>query len=177
MTRGPMTEMVSEPNSSHPYSVTIRTVGWTWLDKWSQVVILSLFPIGVLFVIYLSGARPPVNLPLQLTEIIIFLGLLDFAFAEMTSVRSVTLGPEGVRFRFMVHSEVRQWRDLEPGPGSPEHQGWWLVSRRRGAKPTRQRGYRITIAQAQMILSYPSCPRWELKPVVQAALGLATASS
>ncbi len=154
-------------------SITIKTTGLTWLDKLYQILIICAFPVGVLFVIYLSGPRPPVNVPLQLAEVVVVLAVVDFALEEITSVRRITMDSEGVRFRFLIHTEVRQWGDLQPGTESPEHSGWWVVSRRREGKPSRQRGYRITLPQARAMLSHPSCPKWELKPAVRAALGVA----
>lgn len=163
--------------STHRTPITVKTVGLTWLDRSFQVLIVCLFPIGVLFVIYLSGPRPPVNVPLQLFEIVVVLAAIDFALEELTSVRSITLDPEGVRFRFIIHIEARKWGDLTPGKAAPEHRGWWILSPRRDGKPARQRAYRISFAQARAILNYPTCPKWDLKPGIREALGLAQAIS
>ena len=156
-----------------PRMLTVETRGLSWLDISFQILIVCAFPVAVLFVIYLSGPRPPANVLPELVEIVVFLIILDFALEEMSSVRRITLDAQGVQFRFIIHTEVRKWEDLEPGKSPPEHHGWWLVSRLRNGKPARQRGYRITIDQARAILGYPSCPEWELSPTVLRRLGLA----
>ena len=177
MTMAQSSETPEIPNSASPHrdSITVKTIGLTWLDKAFQTLIVSFFAVAVLFVIYLSGPRPPVNVPLQLVEIVAVLAATDFALEELTSVRSITLDPEGVRFRFIMHTEARKWGDLSPGKAAPEHRGWWILRPHRDGQLARQRAYRITFAQARAILNYPSCPKWELRPEIREALGLAPA--
>ncbi len=153
----------------------VPTAGWTWLDKFLQVVIVCMFPIVVLEVIYLSGPKPPADVLPRLVGIIAFLICVDFGVEELSSVRRLTIDSKGVAFRFLIHTEHRRWSDLEAGPWPPEHQGWRVISRRRNGRPSIQRAYRVTIIQARSILRHPDCPQWKLSLSTRTGLGLSEA--
>jgi hypothetical protein len=142
--------------------IAIRTNGTTWLDRMIQVVILCLFPLGVILVIVVSGPKPPSDVVPRLIGILAVLVALDLMAESVTSVRRVEIGPEGVRFSFLFHHEVRIWTELEPSRTSPEHGGWYIVSRSRNGRSVSRRGYRLTIEQARALLTYPACPKWNL---------------
>lgn len=152
--------------------VVVPTGGWTWGDVMMQVVVVAMFPVAVLFVIYLSGPRPPNDVLPRLVGIIAFLAVVDLFVTEVGSPRVVRIDPDGVTFRFLLHSERRRWQDLEPSRMTPRHGGWGVVSRSRNGRPTRQRTFAVTIGQARAILNYPNCPPWTLPPNVQRGLGL-----
>lgn len=168
------------PSSStdHPsIPVVLKTVGWTWLDRVWQLIVIAAFPVAVLFIIYLSGPRPPTDVVPRLIGIIVFLAVVDLFVEAIVSVREIRVDSNGVTFGFIFHSEHRDWRDLEPSRQLPGHGGWGVISRRRGNRSSRQRGYSLTIEQSRVLLSYPSCPKWELSPSIREGLGLAPVPS
>jgi len=159
------------PVASNKPSLTVRTQGWTWLDVMGQLVVICMFPVGVLFVIYLSGPTPPTDVGPRLIGLVVFLGLVDLLWMALVSVRKVTVDFTGVTFRYLFHTERRLWSELEPGPNPAEHHTWWIISRHRKGRETFQRGYRLTIEQAQAVLSYPGRPAWQIRPEVSRSLG------
>ena len=152
--------------------VTIKTRGWTWLDRMIQVVIICLFPIGVYFMIIISGPLPPNELVPRLVGIIALLVVLDLVAESITSVRKVDFNSDGVVFSFLFHRERRGWTELEPSTAPAEHGGWYVLSRFRNGKQVSQRGFRLTLEQARSLLKYPSAPKWSLLPYVATSLGI-----
>jgi hypothetical protein len=152
--------------------MTVRT-GWTWGDAVIQAVVVGLFPVAVLLLIVLPVPRPPADAVPRLVAIVIFLAGLDLLFEEITSPRQVRVGPGGVTFRFLFHSESRGWSELEPDRMVPRYGGWGVISRYRGGRRVRQRGFALTIEQARALLGHPNCPKWELSAETRIALGLA----
>jgi hypothetical protein len=169
-TQGLHTRAVSEVT-------VLRTRGLTWYDWMIQVVVFCLFPVGVLFVILLSGPPLPTDVIPRLVGVVIFLAGLDLFAEGVTSVRRVELRRDDITFRFLFHSERRKWQNLEPGPEVPKHNGWWILSRYRSGRQWSPRGYRITFEQARAILSHPSCPKWEIPPTIRDGLGWTPTSS
>jgi hypothetical protein len=153
-------------------AIVVRTKGMTAADWIIQAAILISIPVAVLFVIYLSGPKPPVDVEPRFVGIVIMLAALDLLFEEIVSVRQVRLDQSGVTFRFLVHSERRSWRDLRPSMLVPKRGDWGVTSNSRDGKPTIFRGYRLTLPQAQALIRHPSCPAWELPEPVRRWLGL-----
>jgi len=151
-------------------AVVVRTTGFTWLDKVGQLVVACMFPIGVLWVIYLSGPPSPSDVVPRLVGVIAFLAAVDLAWVSIVSVRRVEIDTEGVSFRYLFHTERRNWSDLRPGSGPPEHRDWWLRSTFHIGRNSFERGYHISIEQAKSILGHPSCPKWDLAPKVRQGL-------
>lgn len=167
-----------DPGSSGGGLATIKTIGWTWLDKMIQVVTVLLFPVGVLFVIYLSGPKPPADLLPRLLGIVVFLLGLDVFAESMSSVRQVRVDSTGVTFRYLFHSTHRDWPDLAPSNLVPQHGGWGVVSRYHNGRRVRlQRGYALTIEQARALVTHPNCPKWHLSEAIKQGLGVDSAGS
>lgn len=158
-----------------PEIKTIKTLGWTWMDRMIQIVILCLFPIGIYFVIVISGLRSPADVIPRLVGIIAVLSVLDLLAESITSVRQVEIRPDGVVFSFLLHRERRAWAELEPSTVPPEHGGWYVLSHSRNGKRTSQRGFRLTLEQARALLTYPASPKWTLIPSVALSLGISRA--
>jgi hypothetical protein len=157
-------------------TVVVRTRGLTRADGMIQIVILTSFPVAVLFIIFLSGPRPPVDVLPRLWGIVGLLSGLDLLMMEIVSVRQVRIGASGVSFRFLLHSEHRAWQDLGPSKLIPDHGVWGVTSSSRIGRAALPRGYRLTLTQAQAMLDHPSCPAWDIPPAVRHGLGLAPAN-
>ncbi len=150
--------------------VVVGTGGWTWGDKMLQLVMAGCYPVGVLFVVFLSGPQPPTDVVPKLIGVAVLMGGIDLFVEAVASVRRVTIDSGGMTFRFLFHSERREWRDLEPSRALPKHGMWGVASRSRGGRPVRQRGYGLTVAQARAILDFPNGPAWDIPPATRRAL-------
>jgi hypothetical protein len=101
---------------------------------------------------------------------------------SITLVRSVEIGSDGVRFRYLFHSEFGRWSDLQPG-GLPVQHGEWFVVRRRYTTSrlpilrVKLRGHRLTVSMARAVLSSPYCPPMDLPESVRTILLPLTARS
>jgi hypothetical protein len=153
-------------------STIVSTGGLTKVDWMIQGVILCSFPVAALFIVFLSGPKPPLDVAPRLSGIVVMLAVLDLLIEEIVSVRQIRLDSSGVTFRFRLHSEHRSWSDLRPSKLVPMHGDWGVTSDSRGGKRTVFRGYRLTLAQAQALLRHPNCPPWDLPEPVREGLGL-----
>jgi len=162
------------PDPSQPKvgEKVIETGGWTWGDAMVQVTCVALYPVGVLFIVFLSGPQPPTNVLPQLVGIALFVAGVDLFVEALVSVRRVSLDAQGVSFRYLFHTERREWTDLEPSKLTPQHGGWGVISRYRGGHRAMQRAYALTLEQARAIVGHPNCPRWELPEAVRKGLNL-----
>jgi hypothetical protein len=169
--RAPETEI----EGAGPSPVVVRTGGLTFVDWTLAAVWLGLYPIGVVFTTLFSGNHRLSAWPFNAVGLgVLELALYILVFA-VTSVRSVTLKPTGVEFRFLFHTERRGWSDLEPDQRPMSHGVWGLVSRKRDGRAARSRAFRLTSAQARALLSYPACPSWSLSRTLVLSLGVASA--
>ena len=161
-----------DPSQPEMGEIVIETGGWTWGDAMLQLMLVAMYPVGVLFVVFLSGPKPPADVVPRLVGIAIFLVGVDLFVEALVSVRRVSLDARGVSFRYLFHTERREWTDLEPSNLTPRHGGWGVISRYRGGHRAMQRAYALTLEQARAIVGHPNCPRWELPEAVRKGLNL-----
>jgi hypothetical protein len=160
------------PNQPEVGEIVIETGGWTWGDAMVQVTCVALYPVGALFAVFLSGPQPPADVLPRLLGFALFVAGVDLFVEALISVRRVSLDSQGVSFRYLFHTERREWTDLEPSKLTPRHGGWGVISRFRGGHRAMQRAYALTIEQARAIVGHPNCPRWDLPADVRKALNL-----
>ena len=160
------------PSQSEVGEIVIQTGGWTWGDAMLQLMLVALFPVGVLFIVFLSGPQPPTNVLPRIVGVALLWAGVDLFVEALVSVRRVSLDAQGVSFRYLFHTERREWTDLEPSKLTPRHGDWALISRFRAGRRTMQRAYAVTIEQARAIVGHPNCPKWDLPEDVRKGLNL-----
>ncbi len=137
-----------------------------------QVVILVLFPVGLLMVTALSGPRFPNDFLQRVIVIAAFLLGLDFTAEALGSLRKVTLDAEGIRFEYLLHKEQGRWADLRPGAEAPVHGMWYLLRNlHNNSRLLPERSHQITLEQARAVLSFPACPDWPIPDETLAQIG------
>jgi hypothetical protein len=171
-----MAERMMGPSSNSSggriQAISIRTKGWTWLDRLAQLAMLALFPVAFLLDVVISGPRYPNDLVPRVTFIVVLLAGIDLLYVSIVPVRRVDVDDKGITFHYLFHKERATWADLSPISAPPQHGMWGLLrNRQTGGKLLPYRGHNITIEQARGILSFPACPRWELPFQTRQALG------
>lgn len=149
--------------------VEVRTKGFSRRDWGVQKAILIAGPIDFLVIVFGTlggpGSHTAVKVGVAL-GIIVFADLLCLEVAAFP--RRVVMDPNGVTFRFRLHSTRRSWTELWPSltPLVAWKDGSWAVfytSRSRLAGG-RRFGFDLTSEQARGLLRYPSGKAWSITP-------------
>lgn len=153
--------------------LTVVTRGWPWFDRAAVLTMVGFFPVltGMFYFLAIGGF--PDGVVGSIVAAAGVCGSVFLLFEAMTHVRSIEITEAGVTFRYPFHSEYGAWGDLAPGPFPVSHGEWAIVRRRAGKlRAGQERGHRVTVEQARVLLSHPACPRWALpEPVCRQLLG------
>jgi hypothetical protein len=151
-------------------SVVVRTRGLSASDRRVLRLSLSCSPV-VLLLMFLELPPFPQDLPQKLGSAVGVVAAAILLTEGLTSVRQVDIDERGVRFQYPFHKEFGSWEKLSYYPTYLEP-NVWVISRARQGRRVSVRGHRVTKDQARAIVSYPSCPKWNLSPEVRQSLGL-----
>jgi hypothetical protein len=144
--------------------LVVPTVGWTWFDSRLQLVMAALLPLAVLFGVFLSGPRYPVEFWPRLIVSISLVVAADIFFEAYLSVRSVEISPAGVTFHFLLHRVETRWSTIKPVDEPPVHGLWGFAYTRPGSARSPTRVFMVTLRQAGAILDYSNAPEWPIRP-------------
>jgi hypothetical protein len=101
-----------------------------------------------------------------------FLGSMLIAYYLRSSVRRVTMDPDGVTLRLPL-AEVRdRWANWEVADSPAIGRMWEFSHRTRRDGQSFYRGYSVTLAQARALVLYSAHASWKLSEATLASIGL-----
>ncbi len=159
----------SEP-SFGAEALSVKTGGLTWFDWMTQAVVVVLSP---LYIIGFGFGRLVIHGSYSFASLAVSVAVLagvDLLLLALTSVRRIDIGPDGVTFHYLFNREFGAWSDLSPGNLPAQHGLWFVLRRRPGARRVPVRAHRITLKQAEAILSCKARPNWNLSPAIAQSL-------
>ena len=166
--------MYPSPVSSQSATIVVRTGGLTETDLALLAAGVITAPVMFLMLAYLPQADSfrdglPVNWTGVLASVGIVAAIMMFQ-DDQIQVRRVEVDPEGVDFRFTIHSTYCRWSELFPSSRPPQAGIWAAESRKTGVLGGRW--FRLTLDQSRALLNHPACPKWNLSPEVLSGLGM-----
>jgi hypothetical protein len=149
--------------------VVIRSQGVTRVEWKLQIFAVVYFGFMYLLLYFGTVGGPSHGFVPPLVGAAAASILLDCIFLEIVShPRELELSPEGIKFRYRLHSEHCSWKDphstIQVGFGD-FGEGGWSVSRPyrlTTAGRTRNRGHWLTETQLRAFVSYPSGRTWKI---------------
>jgi hypothetical protein len=139
------------PDSSLEVEVVSR--GWRF-NPWGARIVLGIGTAVALYVIYSIGGAPLFSssnaIPLA---VVLAVAALSELGNEITTVRSVHLNPESVRFEFPLTQKSVVWRDLTLAEIQPSSVEKMMMFAQKMEDGRVKRYFRVTIEQGSAIVS------------------------
>ncbi len=142
----------------------VSSNGLTSVDRRIQLLALAMSPFLVSAFVFLTNGGLGASLLPKLILGLVLVGLGDLALTEALSVRRIDIGPEGLTFRYLLHSERGRWSELSPHKIVYPHGSYfgrrsWAIARSRSNES--HRDHLLTRDQALAIIRYHKRPVWD----------------